>query len=201
MGWLDINPSGRLLNRMSDDQNKVDSMLPFAVGSVFSTLFAFAGDMLTVTIITRYLIFMMLPIFLIYFWVMSRYLNASREIQRLISITQSPALTYMTECSAGIFVLRSFGEETINRIVNKNVNLIDLNSQMVYIMNACTSWFVFRTEILGLFLISFYKISFNFFSIIIFFRRCNFIMYNNSGILRFFLSYSWNGWFEYFVWS
>jgi ABC-type multidrug transport system fused ATPase/permease subunit len=149
MGWLDVNPSGRLLNRMSDDQNKVDSMLPFAVGSVFSTLFAFAGDMLAVTFITRYLIFMIFPIFLLYFWVMSRYLNASREIQRLISVTQSPALTYMTECSAGIFVIRSFGEETINRLVNKNVDLIDLNSQMVYIMNSCTSWFVFRTEILG----------------------------------------------------
>lgn len=35
MAWHDKNPSGRLLNRMSDDQAKVDCNLPFAVGILF----------------------------------------------------------------------------------------------------------------------------------------------------------------------
>lgn len=35
--WLDKNPSGRILNRMSDDQAKIDCVLPFAFGSIFGT--------------------------------------------------------------------------------------------------------------------------------------------------------------------
>ena len=43
MNWHDNNPSGRIMNRFSDDQSKIDSNVSFSVGSVFAIVFSFLG--------------------------------------------------------------------------------------------------------------------------------------------------------------
>ena len=90
MSWLDRNPSGRLMNRLGDDQAKLDFNLPISAGSVLAVLFSFAGELLTVLGITRYLVLIFLPIFYIYYRAAVMFVTASREINRLQSISQSP---------------------------------------------------------------------------------------------------------------
>ena len=153
MSWLDKNPSGRLLNRFSDDQAKVDCNLPFAVGSVFATFFSVGGDLLTVCVITRYLAVLSIPIFFTYRQVMFLYLRASREIQRLQSMSQSPVLTAMSELVAGVTVVRAFGPATIQRLIVQNNALLDANGAMQFVSAATSSWFVLRIQLVGAFIL------------------------------------------------
>eukprot|EP00606_Chrysophyceae_sp_TOSAG23-5_P001456 GSChrysophyteH2.ASY1.ANO1.1146.1 assembled CDS len=54
MSWIDVNPSGRILNRFSDDVSKIDLNMPFAV----------------VAIITKWLVIIAIPISYAYVTVM-----------------------------------------------------------------------------------------------------------------------------------
>ncbi len=101
MAWLDLNPSGRILNRFSDDMSKVDTNLPFAWGSVFACMFNLLGTFITVVVITKWLILGVIPVGYIYIQVMNKYLKASREIQRMQQMSISPVLTFMVEVSGG----------------------------------------------------------------------------------------------------
>jgi len=62
MSWLDINPSGRILNRFSHDMSKVDMDLPYAVGGCFACVFSAAGTVLAVAVITKWLVIVAIPI-------------------------------------------------------------------------------------------------------------------------------------------
>jgi ABC-type multidrug transport system fused ATPase/permease subunit len=155
MHWLDRNPSGRLLNRMGDDQAKVDSNLPFAFGSIFATGFSVAGDLIAVMGITRYLILVMIPIGYVYLALTETYLKASREIQRLQSMSQSPLITLIAEVSDGIMVIRAFGAESVQRLIIRNQSLIDANSAMAHLAMASSCWFTLRIQLIGTLILAF----------------------------------------------
>lgn len=149
MCWFDKNPSGRILNRVSDDQSKVDNNMPFAVGSMFATGFSLLGALMAVIGITRYLIFILIPLTYIYILVMNKYLKVSREIQRMTQTTQSPVLTYMSECTDGLYIIRAFGPATLKYCINRNEMLINTNSRVTYLSSAANAWFVLRIQLIG----------------------------------------------------
>jgi ABC-type multidrug transport system fused ATPase/permease subunit len=149
MAWFDRNPSGRILNRLSDDQGKVDMKMPFAYGSIFAILFALLGDLITVLMVTRYLIFLILPMSFVYFKTMKLYLNASREIQRMTSIANSPVLSLMSESCVGVYVIRAFGLDTVRRFVDRHGNLINNHNALQYVGSAARCWFTFRIQCIG----------------------------------------------------
>jgi ABC-type multidrug transport system fused ATPase/permease subunit len=149
MAWYDRNPSGRILNRLSDDQSKVDMNVPFAVGSIFANLFALLGDLITVLVATKYLILIILPMSGIYYQIMKLYLNASREIQRMTSIANSPVLSLMSESCVGVYVIRAFGVTTVQRFIARHGSLIDNHNTLQYASSATKCWFMFRIQFIG----------------------------------------------------
>jgi ABC-type multidrug transport system fused ATPase/permease subunit len=149
MGWFDRNPSGRILNRLGDDQAKIDGQLPLSCGSVFAVGFNLIGDLLAVIVITRYLIIAVIPIAYLYVRVMLKYLRASREIQRMTSIAQSPVLTFLSETTAGTYIIRAFGHDAYMRFLQRNYDLLDKHSTMLFTANAASAWFELRIQLLG----------------------------------------------------
>lgn len=141
---------------MGDDQAKVDTVLPFAVGSLFATVFSVGGDLLGAIIISRGILFLaIIPISFFYIRIAKQYLTASREIQRIAAVSQSPVLTYMSECAEGVYTIRAFGLEAIERCVIKNEELIDENSKMGYLAAAASAWFVFRIQLVSIMILLF----------------------------------------------
>lgn len=149
MSWIDRNPSGRLLNRLGDDQAKLDFNLPISVGSLFCMMFALAGDMLTIVVITRYLALILLPLAIVYFRVMKMYLNASREVQRLQSISQSPVLNFVSETVSGAQLIRAFGQSAVLRAEQRFAELQDVNSGVACVTVTGSSWFILRVQLVG----------------------------------------------------
>ena len=146
MSWHDNNPSGRIMNRMSGDIAKLDGEFIWAVGSVFATGFAVIGDLLAVCIITRYLIIFVAPVALFLRKIMSVYLVASRELQRLQSSSKSPVIDTLTEVYNGTFVIRAFGRDTEQWAISRVDYFIDTNNRSIYITTAASQWFQLRIQ-------------------------------------------------------
>lgn len=152
MNWLDNNPTGRILNRYSDDMSKIDLNLPFAVGSCFACLFSLAGTFVAVSIITRWLVFASIPIGYVYFKVMNKYLRASREIQRMQQVAQSPVLSFMAEVvNGGVPSIRAFRLEPL--FLAWNDQKVNEYSNMQFLAQACSSWFTIRVQTIGAFIL------------------------------------------------
>lgn len=136
--------------------------------------------MLAVMVITRYLVFAIVPIGWVYVRLMLVYVKASRELQRLTSISQSPVLTFMSECSNGAYIVRAFGRQNLIRFERRNDFLIDRNSQMAYTSNAGSSWFVLRIQLIGAVILLFVAV------LAFVGERCSFI---SAGLVGLSLSY------------
>ena len=136
------NPTGRILNRFSDDQDKVDNQVAICAGSVFATCFSTAGSLITILVITRYLGLIILPLGYIYFQIMKKYLLVGREVQRLQSLSKSPMLSLISESVDGLAQLRSFGTDAICRCVQRNEVMVDEVCQATYSMAAGSAWYV-----------------------------------------------------------
>jgi len=147
MSWLDINPSGRILNRFSHDMSKVDMDLPYAVGGCFACVFSALGTLLAVSVITKWLVIVAIPIGWLYGDLMGKYVKASREIQREQQTSQSPVLSFMSEVSAGATIVNAYC--AVPRFIDRNDEKINLNSQMVFMSQAAQAWFVIRVQALG----------------------------------------------------
>ena len=158
MAWFDQNPSGRILNKCGDDQSKVDVTLPIAIGSVFSIGFSLLGDLLSVVVITRYLVVGLLPVFVVYVYVTRRYLNISRELQRMTSLSQSPMLTFLSETVHGTSLIRAFGANNLAQFQHENDGLIDTNNAVMYLSNGLAAWFMLRIQIIGTVILLFISI-------------------------------------------
>jgi ABC-type multidrug transport system fused ATPase/permease subunit len=134
------NPTGRILNRFSDDQDKVDNNVAMAVGSVFATCFSTGGSLITILVITRYLGLIVVPIAYVYSRLMSTYLTVGREVQRLQSMAKSPFLSLMSESVDGLAQLRSFGINAVRRCIGRNEELVDGFCRATFAMAAGNAW-------------------------------------------------------------
>jgi ATP-binding cassette, subfamily C (CFTR/MRP), member 1 len=91
----------------------------------------------------------MLPLAWIYYKILSLYLRAGREVQRLWSISKSPVLTFASESVDGLVQLRSFGSQAVNTCVNNYQALVNTNMTIAYGRESGGSWFVLRIQLIG----------------------------------------------------
>lgn len=140
------NPTGRILNRFSDDQDKVDFNVAMSIGSVFSTGFSTGGSLITILVIARYLGIVVVPIAFIYFHLMSIYLTVGREVQRVQSLSKSPFLTFTSESVDGLAQLRSFGVRAVRRCILRSEALVDDYCRATYAVASANAWQVLILE-------------------------------------------------------
>ena len=149
MSWFNANPSGRILNRLSDDQSKIDTSLPFACGSTLATSFSLAGTLGVACVVTKFLPLVLIPAIFVYYRVGQYYLSSSREIQRLQQIAQSPLLSFLSTTIDGVPTLRAFGPSAISRFAARHAQLLDSFSAVYYVNFASNCWFSLRIQLIG----------------------------------------------------
>ena len=80
----------------------------------------------------------------LYRYIQKYYLQSSREIKRLDSITRSPIFAQMSETLSGVKTIRAFGLE--NDFVIVNNRKIDVNTSVQYCNIAANRWLSVRLE-------------------------------------------------------
>jgi ABC-type multidrug transport system fused ATPase/permease subunit len=112
-------------------------------------IFSVGGGVLTVFVITRSFGLCIVPIALLYFWFMTRFLSAAREIQRYQSISKSPLLSHVSECIEGLYVIRSLGTQSITHIHKSHETSLNVYLRVSMTVALGSAWFSLRIQLLG----------------------------------------------------
>jgi len=147
MSFFDSQPSGRLINRFTRDTESLDSTITQSLNSatvcLVSTLFA----MLVVCWVTPLVLFMFIPVALLYLRVQVFYIGASRELKRLDSLAMSPIFSNFVETLQGLPVIRAFGLESSFDL--KNLGLLNRSNRAYWPLVSSNRWLSVRLEYLG----------------------------------------------------
>ena len=110
MAWFDQTPSGRIVNRFSNDINDIDIALGPAIQNLMEQLLL-AGTALGITwTLLPELILPCLCILAVYRRLSQYYRPTNRDIKRLESVARSPIYAHFSETLYGVSTVRAYHE-------------------------------------------------------------------------------------------
>ena len=151
MSFFDTNPTGRIINRFSADIDKIDLTIPF----IFSDFLWCACEVVAVLVIISYstpeFLYVIIPLFVLYFFVQRYYIKSSRQLKRLESISKSPIYSHFTESVNGAMTIRAFKQT--ERFIMESESKVAANVSSNYYNYSSNRWLGLRIETLGTFII------------------------------------------------
>ena len=145
--FYDVTPTGRILNRLSKDQNTIDLSLIFSLNGFIGQVFQVLCIVCLIGYIVPYLLIGVPVALYLAVKIQSFYLASSRELIRMEGITRSPIVQNFSETVYGISTVRAFGYQT--NFSSKNDELVDINSRYSFYQQACSCWLGIALEIVS----------------------------------------------------
>ena len=147
MAWFESTPSGRLINRFSNDISTIDTSVMNRLQDFFETL---TGTVQVIIVIALNLPIMLLgmgPV-VMYFWFISKqYLRVSRDLKRLESVNKSPVFVLFSETIGGLSTIRAFQSE--ERFFDICCKYVDNMNRCNFYMWVSNRWLNFRLMLTG----------------------------------------------------
>ncbi|XP_038219795.1 probable multidrug resistance-associated protein lethal(2)03659 [Zerene cesonia] len=107
MWFFNYNPSGRILNRFSNDMSQVDTMLPWTLSECLSFFLEVISVLFVVSLVNWWLVVPTLVVGLLLWVLRSLFLTTSRELKRVQAISVSLTLNHATSTVSGLTTIRS----------------------------------------------------------------------------------------------
>ncbi|KAJ1340359.1 hypothetical protein BSLG_005001 [Batrachochytrium salamandrivorans] len=124
MSFYDSQPIGRILNRMSKDVESIDQAIWILL---FLTIISSTG-LLSIAIlmayVVPYMLLLIVPLIVLYVFIIKYYQNANRELKRIESIQRSPLYAHISETLVGLATVKAFRVE--DRFVKRQRELMNL---------------------------------------------------------------------------
>ncbi|CAG2252267.1 ABCC9 [Mytilus edulis] len=143
--FFDTNPSGRIINRFSNDMGQVDQKLPNILDNFLGCLFTTLCAVIVNTITTPYFLLAAIPLFILYYLIQLFFRASARELQRLDNTTKSPIFSHFSETLNGLQTIRAYRE----KIFSKVMNLINKNNTPFLYMHTANRWLGVNLDYLG----------------------------------------------------
>ncbi|CAD8125126.1 unnamed protein product [Paramecium sonneborni] len=143
-------PLGRILNRLTKDQNSLDSEIYWGLSWFFVAISLLLAN-LTIYIYSS-TAYMLIPLFFYFclcWWIQQLYVRASRELQRLESISKSPIVSFFGECINGQSYVRVFKKES--KFIEKHCENMDVNRKVFLELVGSQTWFMLILGLVSLF--------------------------------------------------
>ena len=155
--YHDTVPKGQIFNRLSNDLWKIDIGESFMFYNVSSYSANLLGQIVVCAIFQPYCLVLVPFIIVLGLFTMRYYLNCSREISRLESISRSPLLNSVNETVFGALTIRAFklSKYFIEDFRKKADNFLKTRIFLVGIMNWYTLMLDFLSYMFIVFLILF----------------------------------------------
>ncbi|KAK9718409.1 Transporter of the ATP-binding cassette (ABC) [Basidiobolus ranarum] len=147
MRFFDVTPVGRIMNRFSKDIETVDQEVSTSAATLLIDLLATFTVLGVISVITPQFLYAVVAIILIYLAIATLYLNSSRELKRLESISRSPIYTQFGETLNGVSTIRAFGVE--KKFLRENYSKIDTHLRPFIYLWAANRWLSVRIDIVG----------------------------------------------------
>uniref|UniRef100_A0A0U9HVH0 Putative ABCC protein n=1 Tax=Chrysomela populi TaxID=154003 RepID=A0A0U9HVH0_CHRPP len=116
MLFFNNNPSGRILNRFSKDIGSLDEVLPMTLLDTAQIGLAVAAISVVIGSLSPYILVPTIVILVFFYFMRVFYLQTSRDVKRIDSITRSPIYTHLTASLQGLTTIRAFGAEEILKV-------------------------------------------------------------------------------------
>jgi ATP-binding cassette subfamily C (CFTR/MRP) protein 4 len=145
--FFESNPSGRILNRISKDQQVIDELLPMTLFDALQCLLMTLGSLVVIGIVNPWVLLILIPFLPAFWWLRRFYLRSSRQIKRLESVTRSPVYAlFSSSLNGGLPTIRAFNVQ--EDFVQIFINRVDTNSRAFFILIAAVRWFGLRLDLM-----------------------------------------------------
>ncbi|XP_058043060.1 ATP-binding cassette sub-family C member 2 isoform X2 [Ahaetulla prasina] len=147
MSFFDSTPTGRIVNRFAKDIFTVDETIPISLRSWMNCFFMILSTLVIICLATPYFAIIILPLGILYYFILQFYVATSRQLRRLDSVTRSPIYSHFGETVSGLSVIRAFGHQ--ERFLQHNEKIVDVNQKSVYSWLVSNRWLAVRLELVG----------------------------------------------------
>lgn len=147
VSFFDTTPLGRLLNRFSSDQDRLDSALPNSLNSLFNCMMQVIGAMLLVCYLMPAFGIALVPLVYLYYQVQKYYTATARDLKRLDSLQRSPMYALFTETVTGVQCVRAFKLQSL--FAERFHKRADAVNQVTHLMFSANRWLGLRVELMG----------------------------------------------------
>ena len=124
-----------------------DNTLPVNLRQWLSTFANFMGTIILIIAIVPWFGLVILPVGFIFFGVQTIYVNTSRQLKRLESVSRSPIYSHFGETLNGASTIRAFNLE--NKFILQSEKKVDDNQVCYYPSIIANRWLAVRLEAIG----------------------------------------------------
>ena len=150
MSFFDTTPIGRIVNRFAKDVDVCDNTLPGNLRSWLSTFANFIATLISIISVLPLFCVVIIPAALVFFVVQKLYVNTSRQLKRLESVTRSPIYSHFGETLTGAPCIRAFGRQ--NDFMQISEKKVDFNQKCYYPTIIANRWLAVLLEAIGNFI-------------------------------------------------
>ena len=136
--FFNVTPTGRIINRLTNDINVVDEGVAVKIGSFLSRTFNLFAVIVMQLLFLPWLI-LLLPIIL---WLAAKcgrlYLSSTRELARFLSLSKSKLIHQFAECISGSKLIRCFQKQEY--FLNRFHQELTQNAEIIFNANGTKCW-------------------------------------------------------------
>ncbi|CAD8107751.1 unnamed protein product [Paramecium sonneborni] len=151
--FFDVEESGQILIRFSDDQNVVDNRFPFELNLLCNNVFNFIGTFIVLVVLQYYLILPVIVSALIFYRLQQLYRPTSLSLRRLDAETNSNLATSIFEQFKGILTINAFNKRTEFR--NIFLRKLIQATQVQWCSRVIALWLQIRLQLVASFIVLF----------------------------------------------
>ncbi|CAH1980241.1 unnamed protein product [Acanthoscelides obtectus] len=116
MLFFSKNPSGRILNRFSKDIGSLDEMLPYTLLDTVQIGVRVVAISIVIGSLSYWIVIPSIVIVVLFYILRTVYLQTSRDVKRIESITRSPIFTHLSTSLQGLTTIRALkAEQTLTK--------------------------------------------------------------------------------------
>ena len=142
--FFDTTPVGRILNRLSRDQDELDTRLPWVAESFIREALRIVIALVFISVIYPWFIAALIPLGVLFFLLNVAFRRTLREVKRIDNLTRSPLFSHLTTTVQGLPTLHAY-KKTQEYIIKFN-QLIDDSTAPFFIFHVATRWFSARLD-------------------------------------------------------
>ena len=147
MSFFDTTPLGRIVNRFAKDVDVCDNTLPQNMRSWLSTFSNFFATMISILMIIPLIVVVFIPATIIFIIIQMLYVNSSRQLKRLESVSRSPIYSHFGETITGAPTIRAFGRQ--QEFISQSDSKVDYNQVSYFPSVIANRWIAVRLEGIG----------------------------------------------------
>jgi ABC-type multidrug transport system fused ATPase/permease subunit len=147
MSFFDTTPIGRIVNRFAKDVDVCDNTLPGNLRSWLSTFANFVATIVSIVIVLPVFCAVIVPAAAVFFVVQKMYVNTSRQLKRLESVSRSPIYSHFGETITGASCIRAFGRQ--DDFIRLSEEKVDYNQRSYYPSIIANRWLAVLLEAIG----------------------------------------------------